>query len=234
MSPIDPIPFGGCAVACGSALLRDLRRNRGCPRRVAGLAGKRVREWRQDIGCIAAVPRPRLAGAHVAGPALAPALAAVILARGRTAARFAATRGASPRIRRLPGWSEHAFGAAPGRRAALASLRRGRECPLCGRIREAGERALALARGADRIPRRAPRLRERVWVVCPPCGAGNGDAGGAAFGDIVAHTTHARLALLRWELEEQLRRGAWQARPTRAASNSAAWLRPGARFAGTP
>jgi hypothetical protein len=38
--------------------------------------------------------------------------------------------------------------------------------------------------------------------------------------------------LLRWELEEQLRRGAWQARPTRRGIESAAWLRAGPRFAG--
>ncbi len=55
----------------------------------------------------------------------------------------------------------------------------------------------------------------------------------STFGDIVARTTHARLALLRWELEEQLRRGAWQARPQRRGVESAAWLRAGPRFAGT-
>ena len=55
----------------------------------------------------------------------------------------------------------------------------------------------------------------------------------SVFGDIVADTTHARLALLRWELEEQMRRGAWQARPQRRGVESAAWLRAGVRFAGT-
>jgi hypothetical protein len=55
----------------------------------------------------------------------------------------------------------------------------------------------------------------------------------AALSEIVARTTHARLMLLRWELEEQLRRGAWQARPTRRGAESAAWLRAGPRFAGT-
>ena len=50
---------------------------------------------------------------------------------------------------------------------------------------------------------------------------------------IVATTLHARLALLRWELEEQLRRGAWQARPEPRGTESSAWLRAPARFAGS-
>jgi hypothetical protein len=53
-----------------------------------------------------------------------------------------------------------------------------------------------------------------------------------ALSGLVARTTCARLALLRWELEEQLRRGAWQARPQRRGVESAAWLRAGPRFAG--
>ena len=51
--------------------------------------------------------------------------------------------------------------------------------------------------------------------------------------NIVATTLHARLALLRWELEEQLRRGAWQARPEARGTESSAWLRAPSRFAGT-
>ena len=121
-----------------------------------------------------------------------------------------------------------------GGRAALASLRQGRECPLCVRMREAGERALRLLVALIEYDdgRRAFEsgyglcVRHAAQVMAMP--------EAAAFGDIVTHTTHARLALLRWELEEQLRRGAWQARPTRRGVESAAWLRAGARFAGTP
>ena len=51
--------------------------------------------------------------------------------------------------------------------------------------------------------------------------------------NIVATTLHARLALLRWELEEQLRRGAWQARPEARSTESSAWIRAPSRFAGT-
>ena len=39
--------------------------------------------------------------------------------------------------------------------------------------------------------------------------------------------------VLRWELEEQLRRGAWQARPEPRGTEAGAWLKAPARFAGT-
>ena len=170
-----------------------------------------------------------------AGPVLAPALAAVVLGEAEQRLAFAANAAAPRRgSRRLPGWIGNAVGAAPGRRAALASLRQGRECPLCVRMREAGERALRLLVALIEYDdgRRAFEsgyglcVRHAAQVMAMP--------EATAFGDIVAHTTHARLALLRWELEEQLRRGAWQARPTRRGVESAAWLRAGARFAGTP
>ena len=96
-----------------------------------------------------------------------------------------------------------------------ASLRHGRECPLCVRTHEAGQRALALLMALIEYPdgRRAFESGYGLCVRHAAQATAMPDA--AALGDIVAHTMHARLALLRWELEEQLRRGAWQARPQR-------------------
>ncbi len=179
--------------------------------------------------------RDHVSQAHtVAGPVLAPALAAVVLGEAEQRLAFAAASAAACRgSRRLLDRIGGAFGAASGRRAALASLRRGRECPLCVRAREAGERALSLiavlveSAGGRRTFESGYGLcvRHAAQAMAMP------DA--SVFGDIVADTTHARLALLRWELEEQMRRGAWQARPQRRGVESAAWLRAGARFAGT-
>jgi hypothetical protein len=171
---------------------------------------------------------------EVAGPALAPALGAVVLREAEQrlafAADAAAVYGGSWRLLDRLG---RAFGAAPARRAVLASLRRGRECPLCARAHNAGERALSLlAALVESID--GCRAFESGYGLCVRHAAramAMPDA--PAFGGVIARTTHARLALLRWELQEQLRRAAWQARPERRGIESAAWLRAGPRFAGT-
>ena len=170
----------------------------------------------------------------VAGPALAPALAVIVLREAGQrlvfAADAAAARRGSPRLLDRIG---RTFGAAPARRATLASLHRSRECPLCVCIREVGERTLsliaALVESAD-----GRRAFESGYGLCVRHAArAMAMPSAPALGAIVAQTTHARLVLLRWELEEQLRRGAWRARPRRRGVESAAWLRAGARFAGT-
>jgi hypothetical protein len=179
--------------------------------------------------------RDHVSQAHtVGGSALAPALAAVVLGEAKQRLGFAANSAAACRgSRRLLDRIGGALGAAPGRHAALASLRRGRECPLCVRGHEAGERALSLlAALVESVGGR--RAFENGYGLCVRHAARAmvmPDAAG--FGEFVAETMHARLALLRWELEEQLRRGAWQSRPTRRGVESAAWLRAGTRFAGT-
>jgi hypothetical protein len=168
-----------------------------------------------------------------AGPALAPALAGVVLREAEHRLAFASDAAAAyGGSRSLIHRVGRAFGAAPARRAVSASLHRGRECPLCARLRDAGKRGLALlaALVEDAVGRRAFEggyglcVRHAAHAMAMP------DA--HTFSEIVARTTHARLMLLRWELEEQLRRGAWQARPTRRGIESAAWLRAGPRFAG--
>ena len=114
----------------------------------------------------------------VAGPVLAPALAAVVLGEAEQRLAFAADAAAACRgSRRLLDRIGGAFGAAPGRRAALASLRRGRECPLCVACPRGRRARFVAGCGAGRKCRRAPRFRERVWFVRPPCGTGDGDAG---------------------------------------------------------
>jgi hypothetical protein len=170
----------------------------------------------------------------IAGPALAPALIAIVQREAEQRLVFAANAAvAYGESRRLLDRLARALGAAPARRAVLGSLNRSRECPLCVRVREAGERALllvaALIESAD-----GRRAFESGYGLCvrhaaqamvmpdPP-----------ALREIVARTTRARLAVLRWELEEQLRRGAWQARPTRRGVESGAWLGAGTRFVGS-
>ena len=133
----------------------------------------------------------------------------------------------SPPTRRWPvgdrvacsiGWRARSVppGLDRARRAALDSLGHGRECPFCARVREAGERALslvaALVENAD-----GRRAFESGYGLCVRHAAramAMPDA--PPFARSSARTTRARLALLRWELEEQMRRGAWQARPTTA------------------
>ena len=218
------------------ALLSGLRRNHGCPRRVAA-PGWQARPRRDGkVSDVLPLCRDHVSQAHaVAGPVLAPALAAVVLGEAEQRLAFAAASTAACRgSRRLLDRIGGAFGAASGRRAALASLRRGRECPLCVRAREAGERALSLiavlveSAGGRRAFESGYGLcvRHAAQAMAMP------DA--SVFGDIVADTTHARLALLRWELEEQMRRGAWQARPQRRGVESAAWLRAGVRVSPAP
>jgi hypothetical protein len=170
------------------------------------------------------------------GPALAPALAAVVVREAEERLVYAGRAG-EPAGGRAAAFVAHALrhagAGAARRRAVLEALRRGRECPLCRQMREAGERAIQLLAVLLEIPdtRRAfenghglcvRHAAQTLAMPVPP-----------AIATIVAATTHARLALLRWELEEQLRRGAWQARPQRRGAESAAWLNAGARFAGT-
>ena len=113
------------------------------------------------------------------------------------------------------------------------ALSRGRECPLCRRMREAGARAIALLAALLEEPggRRAFESGYGLCVRHAAQALAQPDA--RPISGVVASTLHARLALLRWELEEQLRRGAWQARPERRGTESSAWLRAPSRFAGT-
>jgi hypothetical protein len=170
----------------------------------------------------------------VAGPQLAPALAALVLREmGQLLAYASDAAWAYSGSRRLLDRLARAFGAAPARRAVLASLSRGRECPLCARLREAGERALALVAALVESTD-GRRAFASGYGLCIQHAARAMAMKEAPFlSEIAAHATRARLALLRWELEEQLRRGAWQARPQRRGVESAAWLRAGPRFAGT-
>jgi hypothetical protein len=117
--------------------------------------------------------------------------------------------------------------------AVRAALGRGRECPMCRRMREAGERAIALLAALleDAGGRRAFESGYGLCLRHSAQAMTMREARPAA--GIVASTLHARLVLLRWELEEQLRRGAWQARPEPRGSESSAWLRAPSRFAGT-
>ncbi|MGD9615810.1 MAG: hypothetical protein AB7H90_10735 [Alphaproteobacteria bacterium] len=170
----------------------------------------------------------------IAGPVVAPALAGIVLReagqRLAFAAEAASVYGGSRRFFDRLG---RALGAAPARRVVLASLRRGRECPLCARIGEAGERALALVAALVESGD-GRRAFENGYGLCVRHAArAMAMPEAPPLPEIAAQTIRARLALLRWELEEQLRRGAWQARPQRRGVESAAWLRAGARFAGT-
>ncbi len=90
MAPTSPIPvLPDAPPLARSPLLRDLRRNRGCRRRVAGMAGAQIRgtatSCRMCCRCAATT-----SGRHATLPAaaLAPALAARRSARGRTAPRL--------------------------------------------------------------------------------------------------------------------------------------------------
>jgi hypothetical protein len=173
-----------------------------------------------------------------AGPALAPALAATVMREAEQRLVFAADAALACRgSRRLPDRLARAFGAVPGldraRRAALASLCRGRECPLCARVREAGERALSLVAALVESVEGCRAFESGYGLCVRHAARAMAMPDAPALCEIVARTTRARLVLLRWELEEQMRRGAWQARPTRRGVESAAWLRAGPRFAGT-
>ena len=171
---------------------------------------------------------------RVAGPPLAPALAATVLREAGQRLGFAAdAASAYGGSQRLFDRLARAFGVAPVRRTVLAALHRGRECPLCMRVREAGKRALSLLAALVESAGEC-RAFENGYGLCVRHAAdGMAMPDAPAFREIVLRTTRARLLLLRWELEEQMRRGAWQARPQRRGVESGAWLRAGARFAGS-
>jgi hypothetical protein len=81
----------------------------------------------------------------VAGPTLAPALAAVVLRETERRLAFAIDAAAACRAScHLLDRIRYPFGAGTARRAVLASLRRGRDCSLCVRLHEVSGRALAL------------------------------------------------------------------------------------------
>ncbi len=192
-----------------------------------------------DLSDVLPLCRHHVWQARVAGGAiLAPALAAVVVGEAEERLVYAGKarelgRGAAivpPAVQRA--WSSM-WPSSGSRIAVLDSLQRGRECPLCRRAREAGERAVLLLAALleDTDGRRAFEggyglcVRHAAQALALP--------GAPAVAAIVASTMHARLALLRWELEEQLRRGAWQARPAGRGAEAGAWLRAPSRFAGT-
>ena len=116
---------------------------------------------------------------------------------------------------------------------ALQSLRRARECPLCRRAHEACERMILLL--AALLDERAGRRAfECGYGLCVPhASRALGLLDDRVAGRIIAQTIHARLGVLRWELEEQLRRCSWGARPEGHGAEAGAWRRATLRFSGT-
>ena len=224
-APTSPIPSAGCA-----GRLRDLPACAICAEIAdAGaewfgwLAG--VSESSGDgekISDVLPLCRDHVWQARaVAGPALAQALAGVVLREAEQRLAFAAdaadAAAAYSGSRRLIDRLGRAFGAAPARRPVLASLRRGRECPLCARIRDAGERALALlaalvedaderrafengyglcvrhgARAMADAGRSRPRRHRRANDACPPGIAALGTRRAAPARRMAGETTAAR------------------------------------------
>ena len=160
----------------------------------------------------------------VGGPALAPALAATVLHEAEE--RLVYAEKAIERVRRA--WFRPA-----ARGAVLGSLGQSRECPLCRRAREAGQRAILLLTALLKDTDGRSAFESGYGLCVRHAAQALSLPDEQPAGNIIASTTHARLAMLRWEIEEQLRRGAWQARPERRGAESGAWLKAGARFAGT-
>ncbi len=170
----------------------------------------------------------------VGGTALAYRLADVAIRE--TQARFAFAQRSIDAQPGGPRLLPERFRAIRGRRHrradALTSLRQGRECLLCRRAHGARDRALQLI-AALLQESSGRRAFERGYGLCLPHAA-------RAFtltndpvaNKIVAATMHARLAVLRWEIEEQLRRYAWTARPEGHGAEADAWRRATARFSG--
>jgi hypothetical protein len=159
---------------------------------------------------------------ELAGPAVALALAENTLREAADTLASLSQRPVAPPLVQF-------FRRAPG----PDLLARGRECPLCRREREAGERAILLLSALLEDPGARRDFGVGFGLCVRHASQALRQALSPAVTDIIAATTRARLLLLRWELEEQLRRGAWRARPERRGAESAAWLRAGARFAGT-
>ena len=133
----------------------------------------------------------------------------------------------------LPGRILASWAARRRRDAALAALCQARECPLCRRAQQARDRTLLLL-AALLEETEGRRAFQRGYGLCVPHAArafeliGDGDVA-----HVIAATMHARLAVLRWELEEQLRRYSWGARPEGHGGEAGAWERAILRFSGT-
>lgn len=118
------------------------------------------------------------------------------------------------------------------RRHTVAALRGGRECPLCRRARQARDRAIELL-GALLDEKDGRDAFERGYELCVPHAARALELlrERSAMRVIVA-TVHGRLSVLRWELEEQLRRYSWSARPEGHGNEAEAGLHASLRFSG--
>src|SRR5262249_55949796 len=113
------------------------------------------------------------------------------------------------------------------------ALRQGRECPLCRRLDVARDRTIALL-GALLEDLHERRAFASGYGLCV-CHAARALAtlGPGPARDTLGEVMCSRLALLRWQLEEQLRGTAWQARPEARGPEAGAWLDAIKRFSGT-
>ena len=119
------------------------------------------------------------------------------------------------------------------RAEALQSLHRARECPLCRRAHEARDRVILLL-AALLDEQEGRRAFERGYGLCiPHASRALRLLDGRVASQIIAQTIRARLGVLRWELEEQLRRCSWGARPEGHGAEAGAWRRATLRFSGT-
>jgi hypothetical protein len=242
-SPQGDGAFGAADADPVRRLRRRLRWQEGCSicAEIAD-AGAQWLRWLPDaaegLGDLSdVVPRCRHHAwqATVAGsPALAASIAAALLAESdNILAHAVAGSRQYCGFPRLPAPLRRALSEPARKRAALRPFALIRECPLCRRAREARERAIALL-GALLEGAAARRSFEDGYGLCVRHAAhALRQLASGPPRDTIAATMRSRLAVLRWELEEQLRRVAWQARPEGHGGEADAWLRATARFSGT-
>lgn len=118
-------------------------------------------------------------------------------------------------------------------RRALEIITSALDCPICDRLTMAADRSTALFLALLEDDGHGAALREGYGLCLQHFGRAlaAGSPGNAMVQ--LARMERARLALLNWELEEALRKVAWEFRPEPPGEEQTAWKRALLRFSGS-
>jgi hypothetical protein len=112
-----------------------------------------------------------------------------------------------------------------------AALTRDLTCPLCARLRLAQENALRLLFALLAAPHHRTDF-QRGYGLCLRHLVRALELAKPDIREVLLDATAAKLAVLHWELDEDLRKSAWQYRPEAKGSEQHAWRRAMLRFSG--
>jgi len=118
-------------------------------------------------------------------------------------------------------------------REARGVLARAVHCPVCARLAVARDRTLALLFALLEDPQHLATVESSYGLCLKPFSRALALDPSPEIRRVLIEVETAKLTRLQWELEESLRKGAWNWRPEAIGTEGTAWRRAVLRFSGS-